>query len=239
MTIIRGKLLKVDLGEWAGKVYGDILIETDDERITIKYPRGSEFELPEVGSTIEVEYSGDSIPTLETISLIERPVKRATNTTVTLPMQEVSESSSGPSEDSRIVSRFGITTEPLNWVLMLVMVYFGYQLFSMGDTISYFWFSMEWLNSMRDVFSPLCISVGIFSMIVGFLLLVKYPKLPRVISLTLAFLASLSGTLTWSGLAISGLLINDEIQFANIHAGIGVLCIILVIIIYFTRSEGK
>jgi hypothetical protein len=239
VTKIRGKLVKADLGEWEGKTYGEILVETDGERVKIQYPRGSEFEVPEVGSIIEVEYSGDLLPKLEAISLIERPVRQPTQTTATEPLQEVSESSSYASGVSRILSRFGITKEPLYWLLMLVMVYLGYQLVNMGYYISGFWFNSSWLNSVRDVFSPLSIGVGLFSIVAGFLLLVNKPRLPKMLSLTLAFLASLVGTLVWSGLANSDLLIGDEIRFANIHAGIGVLCIILAMIIYFTRFRGK
>jgi hypothetical protein len=62
---ISGRVIGVDVGEWAGFTAGVIYLQRDDgERFELRYTRNTSGSIPDVGSEIIGEYTGEHIHTL-------------------------------------------------------------------------------------------------------------------------------------------------------------------------------
>lgn len=238
MMIIQGKLVKIDMGEMEGKPYGEIFIFNETGKIGLRYPLGAEIELPEIGSTVEAEFSGKSLRTLERITLISLPVK--IDTTIPTPVKKPEKPDSNPDAFwKKSYMGFGISTRPLDWLVMIGLVSMGIILYNLGDIMAYWYFYPESINLVRDLYISLSFSSSVIMIISGIFLVITKNRILGILSMLIALGAGVICTLFWSSILTTELLMYDEEQIVEIYSIVTILITILsfIGILYYARSD--
>lgn len=67
-----GRVISSDVGDWSGRDVGPILLELDNkERMELRYDSSSQGPVPEIGDTVRVQYTGESIFHISSIERID------------------------------------------------------------------------------------------------------------------------------------------------------------------------
>lgn len=219
---IRGKLVKIDMGEMEGKSYGDIHIASERGNIVLRYPLGAEIDLPEIGSVVEVEFSGQAIRTLVNLTLISLPEK--IDKTIPLPTKEPAKPERYPNAFwNKSYMGFGISTKPLAWILMIGFVCMAAILYSLGNTMTHWYYTPDWFNLIRDTHVSLSYGSALIALVCGILVGITKQKNLSTAASILAIFAGVITALFWSSLLSSELLVQSEEPFAELYFYVSIL----------------
>ena len=211
--IIRGKLVKIDMGEMEGKSYGDIHIANEDGTTVFRYPLGAEIDLPELGSTVEAEFSGELIRTLEKLTLISLPEKIDTK----IPVLPKKPERYPNAIWNKSYIGLGISTRPLDWIIMIGLVSIGVILYNLGNTMTHWYYTPDRFNLIRDTYVILSFRSALIVLFCGILVGVTKQKNLSTVTSILAMIAGAISALFWSSLLSSELLVRSEEPFAELY----------------------
>jgi len=208
MMMIRGKLVKIDMGEMEGKPYGDIHIAS------------------ERGNIVEVEFSGNAIRTLEKLSLISLPEKIDTTIPVTPKQSDKPERFPNAIWNKNYMG-LGISTKFLDWIIMIGLVSMGVILLHTGDFLSHCYYWPETINFVRDSYVTMSFGSAIIMLICGISVGVTKQKTLSTIATTLAMIAGIISFLYWSSILTTELLVQSEEPFAELYFYVSILISLL------------
>jgi hypothetical protein len=247
-TIIRGILTKIDLGEVDGKAYGDIRLETEEKSYQIRYPLGSEIDLPRVGSEVEAEVSGEQLLRLERMTVLQPPrdapaapvpwvasaEREYTDYSVDL---EPSETRASAKEERE----FGISRNPVDWVLFGITIVQAAVMTNLGEFLTHCTYYPEYINLARDTYIFASFGLGVLVLLLGASLVFTVGRNATVASLVLALLAGMLSAFFWSTLVSGPILTHDEEQLAKAYVWLGVALVVLsfVGLLYFTCTRRR
>ncbi|MGY5880213.1 MAG: hypothetical protein RTV31_08180 [Candidatus Thorarchaeota archaeon] len=232
---IRGKLVKRDLGEIEGKPYGDIHVETESGNIVLKYPLGAKIDLPEIGSTIEVEFSGESIRTLEKLTLVSLPEK--IDTQILIASKKEKPPARYPNAFwNKSYMGFGISTNPLDWIIMIALLVMGVIFYTFGDAMTYWTYSIDRLNLVKDTYIGLSFSLAGLVIVCGVIIGITKGKNLSTIASFLALFSGVAAASFWSSIQTSDLLITPEDAFAELYFYV---CILIAILAFLNMLKNR
>jgi hypothetical protein len=224
MREITGSLESTDLGEFEGKIYGDITIRTGEGIQVLKYPLGAKIDLPDRGSFVSVRYSDDSNKIID-IAVIEQ--KNTDEETEIAP----------PRVEER--PSFRISRNPLNWMFALVIGFLGVQMGYLASLLTHWSYYPESINSVRDTYILITTGLCILSIASSISLVIALRPLANLTSLIFAFGCSTIISFVWGALSTSPLLVSEEKQVAMLYATIADALLVGLIcwIVFFAFSN--